>query len=192
MSEPARDRILDAAAAAFIELGPSGARIEAIAERADVSKQLIYHYFKSKRGLLEAVMLRHLATHAPLVTEDAVDLRATVTRALEDLHADRPWLRLLAWEALQPDEGPIVAESERREHLQAACTHVAVAQAGGALPKDVPPELAALALFGMCIAPFLAPQLAHLVARGDVSDPAFRARYADAIVALTVRSPPAP
>jgi AcrR family transcriptional regulator len=48
--------IVDAARAEFVERGFSAARIDAIAERAGVSKGLVYVYFPSKEALFEAVI----------------------------------------------------------------------------------------------------------------------------------------
>lgn len=50
-----RDRILRAAEAEFAARGFDGARVERIAQRAGVNKALLYYYFKSKSGLLEAL-----------------------------------------------------------------------------------------------------------------------------------------
>lgn len=47
-------RILDAARAAFAENGSAGTTIRSIARSADVDPALIYHYFGSKDGLLDA------------------------------------------------------------------------------------------------------------------------------------------
>ncbi|MGO4431698.1 TetR/AcrR family transcriptional regulator, partial [Streptomyces sp. MCAF7] len=52
----ARERILRAATEEFAEHGFSGARINRIAEAANLNKQLIYHYFDSKDGLYAAVL----------------------------------------------------------------------------------------------------------------------------------------
>jgi len=53
------DRILQAAIAEFAEHGYTGARIDAIARRADANMRMLYHYFGSKKALylrvLEAV-----------------------------------------------------------------------------------------------------------------------------------------
>jgi AcrR family transcriptional regulator len=54
------DRILDAAEEEFALKGTSGARVEQIAQRADVAKALIYYYFKGKGELLQAVIERTL------------------------------------------------------------------------------------------------------------------------------------
>lgn len=50
-----RQRILRAAEAEFAEKGFDGSRVDAIAARAGVNKALLYYYFKSKAGLLEAL-----------------------------------------------------------------------------------------------------------------------------------------
>jgi TetR/AcrR family transcriptional regulator len=56
------DRILEAAIAEFAEHGYAGARIDAIAQRADANMRMLYHYFGSKNDLylrvLEAVFER--------------------------------------------------------------------------------------------------------------------------------------
>lgn len=48
--------IVEAARAEFVDRGFSAARIDAIAERAGVSKGLVYVYFPSKEALFEAVI----------------------------------------------------------------------------------------------------------------------------------------
>jgi TetR/AcrR family transcriptional regulator len=50
--------ILAAAEIEFATNGFAAARTESIAARANVVKGLIFHYFKSKEGLYEAVLLR--------------------------------------------------------------------------------------------------------------------------------------
>ena len=47
-------KILDAARAAFAETGWAGTTIRAVARAADVDPALVYHYFGSKDGLLDA------------------------------------------------------------------------------------------------------------------------------------------
>lgn len=51
-----RTVLLVAARAAFAEGGLEGARVDDIARRAGVNKQLVYHYFGSKDGLYTAVL----------------------------------------------------------------------------------------------------------------------------------------
>lgn len=54
--EDSRQRILEAARAEFSEHGLGGARVNAIATRAGVNKQLIYYYFHDKDRLYAAVL----------------------------------------------------------------------------------------------------------------------------------------
>jgi len=56
--DPDRTRaaILRAATAEFTAKGLSGARVDAIAERAGVNKRMLYHYFGDKQGLYLAVL----------------------------------------------------------------------------------------------------------------------------------------
>ena len=49
-------RIVAAAREEFARRGFAGARIEQIARRAGVNKQLLFYYFHSKRGLFQAVL----------------------------------------------------------------------------------------------------------------------------------------
>jgi AcrR family transcriptional regulator len=50
--------LLDAAQALFAELGPYATTTKQIAERAEVSEDLIFRYYGSKNGLLEAAVLQ--------------------------------------------------------------------------------------------------------------------------------------
>lgn len=54
--EATRARILDAARVEFVTLGLNGARVDRIAEKSGVNKNLIYHYFGSKDDLYLEVL----------------------------------------------------------------------------------------------------------------------------------------
>ncbi|WP_285426186.1 MULTISPECIES: TetR/AcrR family transcriptional regulator [unclassified Pseudomonas] len=54
--EKTRDGILQAAVAEFVAQGLSGARVDAIAERTQTSKRMIYYYFNSKEQLYSEVL----------------------------------------------------------------------------------------------------------------------------------------
>lgn len=57
----ANDRALRIGAAAreeFAKRGYAGARVDQIARRAGVSKQLLFYYYHSKRGLFQAVLVQ--------------------------------------------------------------------------------------------------------------------------------------
>ncbi len=54
--ESSREILLAAAKEAFASRGLDGARVDDIARRARINKQLVYHYFGSKDGLYTAVL----------------------------------------------------------------------------------------------------------------------------------------
>jgi len=54
--EKTRESILQAAITEFVQYGLSGARVDAIAERTQTSKRMIYYYFASKELLYLAVL----------------------------------------------------------------------------------------------------------------------------------------
>lgn len=56
--DASRARILDAARVEFVAFGLNGARVDRIAEKSGVNKNLIYHYFGSKDALYLAVLER--------------------------------------------------------------------------------------------------------------------------------------
>jgi AcrR family transcriptional regulator len=56
-----RDQILDAAAKVFAEKGYSGTRMDDVVAEAHLSKGTVYWHYKSKDGLLNAVMRRFLS-----------------------------------------------------------------------------------------------------------------------------------
>lgn len=86
------DEILDAALAAFAELGFAGARIEDVAVRAGLSKGALYLYFESKEALLKA-LVRRLADRVVGAAESLV--------AVENANAEKTLRSLLTFMALQ-------------------------------------------------------------------------------------------
>src|SRR4051812_11098028 len=87
-----RERILGAALAEFAAKGFAGARVEAIARRAGLSKQLISHHFGGKSGLYRAVMNRRRHVSGDAIVADI----GTMPDALAELHdlasGDADWI----------------------------------------------------------------------------------------------------
>ena len=95
-SRPAREAILAAARQEFSAKGAAGARVNELAERAGVNKQLIYYYFGSKEGLyaaaLEAVYgeIRALEQGLRLDEEEPEDAMRTLVAFSFDYLASHP------------------------------------------------------------------------------------------------------
>jgi AcrR family transcriptional regulator len=92
-------RILDSARAAFSETGWAGTTIRAVARGAVVDPALVYHYFGSKEGLLEAATnppQRWLENVAKTWTTPVDELGAALLRLMLGAWADEeigPFLR---------------------------------------------------------------------------------------------------
>src|SRR5580698_7326663 len=54
--EQTKRNILDVATQEFSAMGLTGARVDAIAERTNTTKRMLYYYFESKEGLYQAVL----------------------------------------------------------------------------------------------------------------------------------------
>lgn len=84
--EKTRDGILQAAVAEFVSQGLSGARVDAIAERTQTSKRMIYYYFNSKEQLYSEVLeklygdIRHTESSLKL---DVLAPMAAIRRLVE-------------------------------------------------------------------------------------------------------------
>ncbi len=182
-----RARILAAALAEFAVNGYAGARVEAIARRSGLNKQLISHHFGGKLGLYRAVMSRRrnegggeIAT-APGPMPGA--LAAFYDRALDDPE----WIRVLLWETLeQPEvrgEGDDTAgESadtfeDRKARYRERVAWVSAEQTAGRLPADLDPHLLFLSLIGAALYPVLLPNVAELVCDEDTRTTDFADRY---------------
>ncbi len=94
-------RILDAAEDAIAEHGFTGASLRHIVTAARVNLATVYYYFRSKRGLLEAVLTRRLGPlrkeHLALLRQYEQEAKGGVLRVERILEAMlRPPLRLAA------------------------------------------------------------------------------------------------
>lgn len=101
--ENSRPALLAAARAAFSERGLEGARVDDIAQRAGVNKQLVYHYFGSKDGLYTAVLegiYREIRDHESALELEALPpeaaMRALVEFSFDYLARSPEFVRILA------------------------------------------------------------------------------------------------
>lgn len=116
------DRLLTAGLELFASQGFAGTTIADVAERADCSKGLLYHYFPSKRALAEAVVVRWRSTLTQLaatVAEETSPERRIVafTRAVARHVETHPatyrlQLRAMTDPALQGVAADLVAGNE--------------------------------------------------------------------------------
>jgi AcrR family transcriptional regulator len=182
--EATKAKLLAAARREFADKGIAGARVDAIAERAGVNKQLIYYYFGTKEDLFREILRERLAT--PVAMPDGPEERADRGRRLASLAidslADPDYVRLLMWEALEAGPtGSVQAEDERRERYQEMTERIRRDQAAGHVPAELDPEQVLLARIATVLFPSAFPQLVRLVTGRDIADPAFAEARAEHI-----------
>lgn len=176
-----RARILDAAREEFSAEGFAGGRVDTIARLAGCNKQLIYHYFKDKAGLFEAVLLAMMSERSPVRVSSRGDMAQQLIRDFEDFGKKRGLVRMLMWEALSWEERPVIAEATRCEKLQAIVEELERAQAAGLVENAIPARLMMLIMASLMVFPWAFPQMTRMVTGMAPSDPEFRKVYGQAI-----------
>ncbi len=83
-----KQHILDVAASIFADLGYKACKMEYIAEKCDVSKSMLYHYFKVKEDLLFEIVNAHVMSlnktiEDYILTADSSDKRQFFSRFIE-------------------------------------------------------------------------------------------------------------
>jgi TetR/AcrR family transcriptional regulator len=125
-----RSLIAAAARAEFSEHGYSGGRVDRIARRAGVNKQLIFYYFGSKAALYQSVVERAVGEAVPPSAHrgvnSAAELRQTFATLFDALEEQPELTRLIILDSQrlgseQPvSQGPIRAFQMRIRDLVAA------------------------------------------------------------------------
>lgn len=143
-SEERRAEIVEAARQTFLEVGPSGARTRAIAERAGITEPLLYRHFASKEELYRVAIEEPLARMLDEVVAEAERLGAQDSLSREELFdaVNRLFLRTMielarmAGPSLYADmsHGKRFYQSVVRPRLRDAFSHVYTPLSGRPLP----------------------------------------------------------
>ncbi|MFC5179850.1 TetR/AcrR family transcriptional regulator [Actinomadura harenae] len=170
-AERSRRLLLDAALEEFSAKGYAGARIQDIADRAGVNKQLISYYYGGKAGLYAELGSSWHEREAEFATPD-VPLPDLIVRYLEHSMDEPRATRLNAWMGLTGDYAELPGGREDLSDLRRR-------QAEGELASDLDPAMVMLMMMAAVSIPTTMPNLVRYVAGMDATSPEFRARYAD-------------
>jgi AcrR family transcriptional regulator len=176
--ERSRERILNAALEEFAANGYAGARVDAIAKRAGLNKQLISHHFGGKEALYQAVMTERKMRGGGEMTGEPDRMPDALATFFDRASADPEWIRVMLWEALETGEGtggPAV--EARRARYETRIAWVKDEQAEGRLPADLEPDMLYLMLLGLALYPVLLPQVAELATGSRTDTDEFAQRY---------------
>ena len=180
-------RIIDAAREEFARRGYEGARVERIARLAGVNKQLLFYYYRSKRGLFQTVVNRSVSE----LESALAALSPGPGRPLERLHdvlaaqfdylTRHPDLVTLLPNAERVDAAPFAPAIRRVVVL------LAEGQGTGQVRDDIDPHVAAAQALVLMVGYLKLESLIAASAPPLGSDePALRERWKRAAVELVV------
>ncbi len=171
-AERSRRCLLAAALDEFAAKGFAGARVQEIAERAGINKQLISYYFGGKEGLYRALQRSCQESEASFGEAD-VPIEDLAVRYLHDGLADPRPARLMLWRSLGsgPDERPGDGA------VPGDLTSMRRRQADGELAADLDARFLRLALIAVVMAPMVMPHLAEQVFGMAPASPEFEELY---------------
>jgi len=183
-------RIVAAAREEFAKRGFAGARVEQIARRAGVNKQLLFYYFHSKRGLFQAVLAQSAVELETALAELASPtggplerLRLTLAAQFEFL-ARHPEIVVLLGQGPRSggDRGAAFAPAINR-----LVVLLAEGQGLGQVRDDVDPHLAAAQALILMVGYLSMEAVIATSARPlGADEPSLRARWREAAVDLVV------
>ncbi|WKX72134.1 TetR/AcrR family transcriptional regulator [Streptomyces sp. XD-27] len=175
-AERSRRLLLEAAKDEFSAKGFAGARVQDIADRAGLNKQLINYYFGGKEGLYEEIGRQWLAEEATF-NDPALPLEDVVAAYLRHSLADPRGLRLSVWDALT---GGTAQEGAPEDPSDVSdVSDVRRRQAAGELADDLDPAAMLLLFMGAVAAPIVMPHVVRRAFGVEPDSPEFHERYAE-------------
>ncbi|WP_307805408.1 TetR/AcrR family transcriptional regulator [Streptomyces spirodelae] len=161
--------LLEAALDEFAAKGFAGARVQDIADRAGLNKQLIAYYFGGKEGLWNELSRRWTESEESL-NEPGVPLDEVVARYLAQALDDPRGPRLNAWAGLtgagQEGDREDLSDMERRKEA-------------GEIATELDPGVVLLLLMSAVATPVVVPHAVRSVLGMDPESPEFRELYTE-------------
>ncbi|HVA81647.1 MAG TPA: helix-turn-helix domain-containing protein [Candidatus Binataceae bacterium] len=188
-----RERILAAALAEFSQHGFAGARVDRIARRARINKRMLYCYFGDKDALYREIMCRRFALRAAQIERLPYgDPEGAAAFWWRFGCADRVWMRLMGWEALDARAGATVCRAERSRAYAQAAAQFRRFIARGDLSRRIDPRHALLLNMALTGFPIAFPQLTRLVTGVGPENRRFQSDWNDFLRVIMLQLKPAP
>ncbi|HUA65196.1 MAG TPA: TetR/AcrR family transcriptional regulator [Alphaproteobacteria bacterium] len=178
-AERSRERILSAALKEFAAKGFAGARVDAIARRANINKRMLYHYFGDKEELFKAVLRRKIGERKTWADTLSGDPEETLPFWFEAACKDADWVRLFQWEALEGNWQKVIDEKERLASTAEGLERIRQRQERGQISPDLDPRHVMLTMRSLTLFPVAFPQLTRLITGKSVFDPSFQEERAE-------------
>lgn len=177
-------KIIQAATEVFLEKGKDGARMQEIAERANINKALLHYYFRSKDKLYEKVFkakmvkfFNELFLSVPQTEDIQTLLRHFIINYIDLISAQPELVRFILWEMKQGAQyfGETLQEIFSQHGFNQFPFQEKIENAvsnGSIRPLD--PMHLTISVIGMCVYPFIAQPILEKVFPGlSISSPDF-------------------
>jgi TetR/AcrR family transcriptional regulator len=173
-AERSKRCLLSAALDEFAAKGFAGARVQDIARRAGVNKQLISYYFGGKEGLYRELQRSWQEAQAGFGGPGR-PIAELALRYLHDGLADPRPARLMLWRGLDPEREQPPDDSSVLDDLASMRQR----QASGELTADLDARFLRLALMAMVMAPMMMPHLTEKIFGLASDSPEFEELYGE-------------
>jgi len=170
-------RLLAAALEEFAAKGYARATVQDIADRAQLSKQLISYYFGGKEGLYRGVLAQWQQREASFSDPDE-PFGNEVAKYLRETLADPRPTRLLIWRALDQSE-PVPERPAEDDPGLDALARMRRRQAMGEIAADIDPGALLIVLIAAVAAPVTLPQRISRILGLDPQSAEFAEAYAE-------------
>ncbi|UUZ81798.1 TetR/AcrR family transcriptional regulator [Paenibacillus sp. P26] len=143
-----------------------------------MKNQLIYHYFKGKPELLEAVWAYILTEESEWISQIPDNpLQVAEHRYKVNSQARADFIRFTAWEALESQSEQTPWNKARKQALQSYSDYWKAQSENGLVPKDLDPELWTLAMAALTTYPIIFGDVTKMVTGCESTDPDFQSRW---------------
>ena len=156
--EVRREKLLEAATEVFAERGYEGARVEQIADVAEVSPGLLYRHFEGKQELYEELLLlanRQLLEHLAQAAAPNLPTDQRVLRGLEAffgfVESHRNLWRLIMKDVVEPEIAAIREDVTRRSVALVATLAAQEQDFGGTQPHEKELEMVSVIVVGAVV-----------------------------------------
>lgn len=161
-----RERLLDAALAAFAADGIAATSLRGIAAKAGVTPALVNYYFGSKEQLVDAFVAERAVPAVGVLREsllaagtDPRELATAFVRGIHGVVERHPWWPALWVREVLSDNGALRGVMQNLIAPQVAqllASSLGAARARGELPADLDPRLLVVSLVGLTMFPLAA------------------------------------
>jgi len=158
-----REKVIESAKTAFIEKGFEGARMQEIADMADINKGLLHYYFKSKENLFHAVVSEVVEKVVPeinILFNDQSPLTSKITNFVDfyiDILSQNPYLPAFVLSEMNMKGRNFIAEILNKYKINPLkLTFQIEKEIREGKIREIHPFNLLLNILSMCIFPFVA------------------------------------